>query len=167
MATREDAVGEVSIASISGAQKKSQKSHDILTCTIRRPQHAYAHLRLVTEGIVPVPAIANRISGGPASSAEGADGLDALEVRSYLTSALQQFLGLSGAAMPVDILKVEGRDCWVRIPEPDMGAFAAAIASWSGAPRSDSGRAIFQLTAAGNWLGGLIERNEQHKLWDS
>jgi ribonuclease P/MRP protein subunit POP8 len=109
------------------------KSHDIYTTTIRTPPYAYAHLELITTA---------------ATTA-----LDDLQVRSYLTSALKRFLGVTGSGMPVDILKVDGRHCWVRVPRQDLGAFAAALAAWPGSGAAVTG---FLIRAAGDWLGALV-----------
>lgn len=63
--------------------------------------------------------------------------------------------------MPIDILKITGRECWVRVPRQDLGAFAAALTAWVGTG-SASG---FRIYAAGDWLGALVGRYEQRKLW--
>lgn len=125
------------------AQKKSSKpSSTIYTTTIKTPPHAYAHLELIT------------------TSQESV--LDDLTLRQHLTSALKQFLGLTGMGMPIDILKVSGRECWVRVPRQDLGAFAAALTAWTGSGGSASG---FRICAAGAWLGALVARHDQRKLW--
>ncbi|KAM4056033.1 hypothetical protein HRG_002957 [Hirsutella rhossiliensis] len=95
-----------------------ESSYEILTCTIKAPPFSYAHLELYTDR-------------GPDDNG-GAAELDNLQVRSYCTAALRQFLGLTGVAISVDILKVEGSECWVRVPRPHLGSFAAAITAWKG-----------------------------------
>lgn len=122
------------------------KSHDIYTTTIRTPPYAYAHLELITT-----------------AAAAATTTLDDLQVRSYLTSALKRFLGVTGSGMPVDILKVDGRHCWVRVPRQDLGAFAAALAAWPGSGGAVTG---FLIRAAGDWLGALVGRcDQQKKIW--
>ncbi|KUI57903.1 putative ribonucleases P protein subunit pop8 [Cytospora mali] len=121
--------------------KTKGKSHDIYTTTIKTPPYAYAHLELITTTTTI---------------------LDDLQVRSYLTSALKQFLGSTGSGMPIDILKVDGKDCWVRLPRQDLGAFAAALTAWPGSGGVVTG---FLVRAAGDWLGALVGRSDQRKTW--
>ncbi len=120
------------------------------TCTVSKPAHAYANMELVT------------VECGPKTEPAP---LDALEVRSYCALALQRFLGVSGAGMPVDVLKVQGCECWVRVPREDLARFAAAITAWPGVSRGGSA-AVLQIRASGNWLGSLLGR-DQNKLWTS
>lgn len=123
--------------------KPQGKSHDIYTTTIKAPPYAYAHLELIT-------------------TTAATTALDNLQVRAYLSSALKQFLGLTGSGMPIDILKVDGTDCWVRVPRQDLGAFAAALAVWPGSGGAVTG---FLVRAAGDWLGALVGRRDQEGIW--
>lgn len=123
---------------------KSSKSHGIYTTTLKTPPFAYAHLEIIS-------ATNNTVLS-----------LDELTVRQYLTSALKQFLGITGTAMPIDIMKVSGRQAWVRLPRQDLGAFAAAMTAWVGTGSSISG---FRICAAGDWLGALIGRYDQRRIW--
>lgn len=138
-----DAPREKIIQKASETKYKSTKSHDIYSTTIRTPTSAYAHLELIT-------------------AADAAISLDELTVRQYLTSALKQFLGITGASIPIDILKVVGQEAWVRLPQQDLGAFAAAMTAWPGTGSSIFG---FKICAAGDWLGALVGRHEQQKIW--
>lgn len=131
-----------SIAKAMQSKSKFAKSHDIYSTTLKAPSYAYAHLELIT---------ANQKSV-----------LDDLTLRQYLSSALKQFLGLTGMGMPIDILKVSGCESWVRVPRQDLGAFAAALTAWTGSGGSVSG---FRICAAGDWLGALVERHDQGKIW--
>lgn len=92
--------------------------------------------------------------------------LDALSARTYLSSALSQFLGLTGTAIPIDILKIEPGsssaaglskyDCvWVRIPREDAAAVVAALSSWIGGGASGANVA-WRVCAKGNYLGALV-----------
>ncbi|KAJ5461309.1 uncharacterized protein N7458_002861 [Penicillium daleae] len=92
--------------------------------------------------------------------------LDALSARTYLSSALSQFLGVTGTAIPIDILKVEPKGTksngltkygavWVRVPRDDGAAVVAAISSWIGGSGSGSG-AAWRVCAKGNYLGALV-----------
>ncbi|KAJ5381272.1 uncharacterized protein N7496_003700 [Penicillium cataractarum] len=92
--------------------------------------------------------------------------LDPLSARTYLSSALSQFLGLTGTAIPIDILKIENKGSsangttkydavWVRVPRDDGAAVVAAISSWIGGSGSGSG-AAWRVCAKGNYLGALV-----------
>jgi|SRR3569833_75312 len=148
-ASPEDADANMADISASTGQTKSHKSRDLFTCTISKPLSAYAQLELVST-----------------DHQRPAAGLDNLQVRSYCTAALTQFLGATGAGMPVDILKVQGSQCWVRVPREDLGAFTAAITLWRG-PGEGGSSTLLQVRASGNWLGGLLGRSEQQTLWNS
>lgn len=128
----------------SETKSKSSKSHGIYTTTLKSPQFAYAHLEIIS------------------ATSDTILSLDELTVRQYLTSALKQFLGITGTAMPIDILKVSGREAWVRLPRQDLGTFAAAMTAWVGTGSSISG---FRICAAGDWLGALVGRYDQRKIW--
>jgi ribonuclease P/MRP protein subunit POP8 len=145
-------------SSLSQRNNKSKKTYTLATATLRHPPFAYAHLSVATPTLSP-------------SATHSADtNLDALQVRSYLTAALRQFLGDTGAAIPIDILLVQGQSVWVRVPREDLAAFAAGVTAFSGLPSSSgaAGRTmLLQLRACGDWLGSLIGREEQGELWRS
>ncbi|CEI39524.1 hypothetical protein FVEN_g8733 [Fusarium venenatum] len=131
-------------------EKGLEKSHDILTCTIKEPPFSYAHLELVTDA--------------PSNSSSAT--LDDLSLKSHCTAALRQFLGITGAAISIDILKVENNHAWVRIPRPDLGSFAAAITAWGGT--SDNGEQIsLQLRQCSDWLGAMVGADGQNRLWNA
>lgn len=81
--------------------------------TLRSPPWSYIHLQQYTQQQAPNP-------------------LDALTAHIQITSALNQFLGLHGAAVPIDILKLEGSDVWIRVPSGDHSAVVAAVGGWVG-----------------------------------
>ena len=58
--------------------------------------------------------------------------LDALTAHIQITAALHQFLGVHGAAVPVDVLKLEGSEVWIRVPAEDRSALVAAVGGWVG-----------------------------------
>ncbi|KAF4966715.1 hypothetical protein FSARC_5630 [Fusarium sarcochroum] len=131
-------------------QKDLEKSHDILTCTIKEPPFSYAHLELVT----------NTLSSSSSVT------LDNLSLKSYCTTALRQFLGITGTAISIDILKVENNHAWVRVPRPDLGSFAAAITAWRGT--SDNGEQVsLQLRQCSDWLGAMVGTDGQDRLWNA
>ena len=85
--------------------------------------------------------------------------LDAITARTYLTSALSQYLGLTGTAIPIDILKVTDRDFWIRVPREDASALVAAIGQWANALVGVS----LKLEGRGEWLGGIVAGGERRQ----
>ncbi|KAH8162103.1 hypothetical protein CIB48_g6143 [Xylaria polymorpha] len=136
---------DTSVASAEGAPK-SNKSYELAKSVIKAPPYSYAHLELFNAG-----------SGKK-------EELDALQVKSYCTAALNQFLGATGVAIPLDILKVEGQSCWLRLPRDDLGAFAAAITAWQGT-KQDSVPSTFRIRGCSDWLGALVGQQDEQKLW--
>ncbi|KAI0840006.1 hypothetical protein F5Y06DRAFT_245786 [Hypoxylon sp. FL0890] len=136
---------DISMATSTSGAAKVKKSHELVTATIRAPRFSYAHLEVSTTSADPVE-------------------LDALQVRSYCTSALKQFLGATGVGIPLDILKVEGKDCWLRMPREDLGAFSAAITAWQGSYQ-DGSHYSFRIQGCSDWLGALVGRDGEDKLW--
>ncbi|KAJ4250561.1 hypothetical protein NW762_011816 [Fusarium torreyae] len=131
-------------------QKDLEKSHDILTCTIKEPPFSYAHLELVTDTLSSLSSVT----------------LDNLSLKSYCTTALRQFLGITGTAISIDILKVENNHAWVRVPRPDLGSFAAAITAWRGT--SENGEQVsLQLRQCSDWLGAMVGTDGQDRLWNA
>lgn len=143
MAESSNPEGETSIFK----DKSLPKAHDILTCTIKNPPYSYAHLELVTSTTQP-------------------ESLDELQVKAYCTAALRQFLGLTGQAMFLDILKVEGGDCWVRVPRDDLGSFAAAITAYKGTVE-DGVERVLRLKQCSDWLGAMVGNDGQDRIWNS
>lgn len=91
--------------------------------------------------------------------------LDTLSARSYLSSALSQFLGLTGTAIPIDILKIENSSptekydsAWIRVPREDAAAVVGAVSSWIGGGNKSVGSAdvAWRICAKGNFLGALV-----------
>jgi ribonuclease P/MRP protein subunit POP8 len=105
--------------------------------------------------------------------------LDSLSARTYLSSALSQFLGLTGTAIPTDILKIEHGlasapkvdatsttqvakttrhdSVWIRVPREDAPAVVAAVSSWIGGGNNSTGSAgvAWRVCAKGNFLSAL------------
>lgn len=112
------------------------KTRELTTTTIKSPPFSYLHLSTSTS---------------PTTTS-----LDALQVRSYCASATRQFLGTTGAAIPVDVLSVTGGgDAWVRVPRGDLGAFAGAITAYGGTSL-EAGVMVMRVKACGDWLGSLV-----------
>lgn len=89
---------------------------------------------------------------------------DPLTAKTYLTAALSQYLGLSGTAIPVDILKLgsrlgqpDGKSVWIRVPYEDAAAVTAAMSSWIGADSgSGSSNVAWRVVSRRSHLGALI-----------
>lgn len=119
------------------------KTRELTTTTIKSPPFSYLHLSTSTT-----------------------TSLDALQVRSYCASATRQFLGTTGAAIPVDVLSVTGGDAWVRVPRADLGAFAGAITAYGGTS-SEGGVMVMRVKACGDWLGSLVGGEGEGRVWGS
>ncbi|CRK22883.1 hypothetical protein BN1723_001314 [Verticillium longisporum] len=126
---------------------QNHKSHELLTCSIKAPLYSYAHLEV-------------------ARDEPGTTSTDALQFHSFCTSALTQFLGATGAAISMDILKVQGNECWLRVPRQDLGAFAAALTAWPGT-RDAGAHTILRIRQCSDWLGAMVGGDGQDKLWTS
>ncbi|KAK8136882.1 hypothetical protein PG984_004822 [Apiospora sp. TS-2023a] len=137
--------GDTSV--LATAKAKSQKSHELASCVIKEPLFSYAHLQV--------------LNGNPLQEPIE---VDALQVRSYCMKALQQFLGIAGTAISIDILKVDGANCWLRIPRDSLGAFSAAITAWRG-EYEDGIHTTFQIKGCSDWLGSLVGQVGQDTLW--
>jgi ribonuclease P/MRP protein subunit POP8 len=133
-------------SAVSQPTSKPQKSQELFATTIKSPPFGYAHLELLSD------------------SAEPGE-LDNLQVRSYCTAALRQFLGDTGVSIPLDILKVQRSECWLRVPRQDLGAFSGAITAFPGLNQGGS-LSLLRLRACGDWLGALVGRAEQDRLWN-
>ncbi|KAI0874993.1 hypothetical protein GGS24DRAFT_500202 [Hypoxylon argillaceum] len=136
---------DTSIATVESVPR-AKKSHELAKSVIKVPPYSYTHLELFN---------------GDSSKGEE---LDALQVRSYCTAALKQFLGVTGMAIHLDILKVEGQSCWLRVPRDDLGAFAAAITAWQGITQ-DGIHSIFRIRGCSDWLGALVGQQDEWRLW--
>lgn len=104
------------------------------TITIKRPPFTYLHLTL--------------LSSDPTSTTPP---IDILTARSYLTSALEQYLGITGSAIPVDFLKVDDMDVWIRVPREDSSKVSGALSQWTG----KSGEVAWRIRGKTEWLGTL------------
>ncbi|KAF8859560.1 hypothetical protein BDZ45DRAFT_351848 [Acephala macrosclerotiorum] len=129
------------------AKDNSQnRGHEITSKTIKAPAFSYVCLQLIS---------------GQAKPPE----LDVLSVRSYITAALTQFLGLTGSAISVDILKVDPKECWIRVPREDLSPIVAAMGGWIGGPEAEGG-VSWRVKAAGNWLSVLAGQVGVEDVWN-
>ncbi|KAK6440912.1 hypothetical protein LTR95_002868 [Oleoguttula sp. CCFEE 5521] len=101
-----------------GKRVRTPKTQTLANLTLRNPLWTYIHLSLVSAKFP--------------TSYPNYPPLDALTAHLHLTSALSQFLGLHGAAIPIDILELDGQDVWIRIPADDRVGFVAAMGGWVG-----------------------------------
>lgn len=134
--------------------KTAHRGHAITTHTIKSPPFSYLSLELM-------PAHdAAALASSP---------LDALTVHRYVGLALSQFLGLAGTAVPIDILRVDGRECWLRVAHGDLGLVRAAVGGWTGPPGCSEaeGKVGWKITASGRWLGLLVAQKEAGHVWET
>ncbi|KAK5086236.1 hypothetical protein LTR70_000022 [Exophiala xenobiotica] len=117
--------------------------------TLRNSSYSYIHLRIADQA-------ANSTSHKQKEQLE----LDEITVLSHLTSALSQYLGLTGTAIPVDILKVQALEAWIRLPIEDERAVVAALSQWVG-----KGGVTLRVLGRGSWLGGLQRGIDDAKFW--
>lgn len=132
-------------ASTMRKHQKQFKGHEITTKTIKTPPFSYIHLQLISDGETPKK-------------------LDSLNVRSHITAALAQFLGVTGSAISVDILMVEGAECWIRVPREDLSPVLAAVGGWVGGTETQ-GKFGWRVKGKGNWLSVLVGLNGQENIW--
>lgn len=109
--------------------------------TIRRPPFTYLHLTLLS-------------SSSSSLTTTTDTEIDILTFYRHLTSALQQFLGQTGLAIPIDFLKVQGADCWIRVPREDGWAVAEAVSGWTGS--LGTGEVGWRVKGRGDWLGAVV-----------
>ncbi|KAK5148884.1 hypothetical protein LTR04_000386 [Oleoguttula sp. CCFEE 6159] len=116
--------------------------------TIRNPAWTYLHLRLVTS---------SSSCSSSSSKPTQLDDVDAITLRTHLTSALAQFLGAHGAAIPIDLLKTRAGEAWVRVPRDDCAAVVAAVSGWVGSDGSGAeGCSLgWMVLGQSDWLAGL------------
>ena len=71
-----------------------------------------------------------------------------------IQAALRRYLGLTGAAIPIDILKIDKESVWVRIPHADAQMVTSALGSWTGGTQSE--RRMWKIEASSEWLLDVI-----------
>jgi ribonuclease P/MRP protein subunit POP8 len=134
----EDAKQDVESPQHDRSNKSSRPNAALVhhTTTLRKPQWTYFHLAAV-------------------SSSTDLPDLDILTFRQNLTTALNQFLGLTGAAIDVDILKFEGAEAWIRVPREDASAVHEAVSGWGGT-KSAKGQYKWIVRGRDDWLVRLV-----------
>ena len=116
----------------------SSKKANQRSVVITRPPYTYFHLSLLS-------------STSLSTSTTPQEPLDILTARTHLTSAIRQYLGLTGTAIPIDFLKVEGRDVWIRLPREDAPAVQGALSQWIG----KDGSVSWHIKGNSNWIASL------------
>jgi ribonuclease P/MRP protein subunit POP8 len=125
-------------------QSKAKEKYSETTFTLHGTPYTYLHLGI------------NQIS------TKASQQLDEVTAQFYLRSALSQFLGLTGTAIQLDLLKVEGIDIWLRVAKEDASAVVAAVSQWANIGQGVS----LQVKARGTWLGAVMARGRTDgKLW--
>ncbi|KAF3926069.1 hypothetical protein ABW20_dc0109407 [Dactylellina cionopaga] len=110
--------------------------------TVRKPEWHYLHLRMTFDP--PHPVDFTSPSYPP----------DLLTWKTHLSTALNQFLGLSGTAIPIDFLHLNGPEVWTRIPREDATRFMAGISGWG---QEVEGRTVgFRVLASTEVLMGIV-----------
>lgn len=112
--------------------------------TIRNPPFTYLHLTSSTTSL-------------PLSNSSP---IDILTARAHLTSALSQFLGITGTAVPIDFLKVADRELWIRVPREDEAVVVGALSQWVG----KDGGVSWRVKGKGAWLG-VVATGDGHELF--
>lgn len=128
-------------------RKQARSGHEHKAITISAPPFSYIHLEL------------------QASSLKKSQ-LDDLTAKSYITSALTQFLGIHGSAISIDILKTEGKDVWIRVMREDASAAVAALGGWLRGRGNADEQLGWRVKGRGNWLGGLVGEGDVEGIWD-
>lgn len=130
-----DAPGNDSAAQPATHQTRKKTNQTILAqVTLQKPTWTYLHLALH-------------------SSPPSSQPMDPSTARLHLTSALKQFLGLTGEAIPIDFLKLEDRDLWIRVPRADGAAVVAALSGWVGG--SEGATVGWRIKGKDDWLNRL------------
>ncbi|KAH6642553.1 hypothetical protein C7974DRAFT_104383 [Boeremia exigua] len=106
-------------------KRKEKETHILHQTTFRKPTWSYFHLALVTPGTAAQPPSASAASPDPRD-------IDTLTVSALLLHPLTAYLGVTGSAVPIDILHTQGRSAFVRIPRQDARAFRAGLSGWIG-----------------------------------
>jgi ribonuclease P/MRP protein subunit POP8 len=117
--------------------------------TLRRPPYTYLHLTLVT-------AHSHNNKGQQSQTTS----LDAVTLLTHLQSALNQSFGLTGTAIPIDVLLVKDQESWIRVPFEDGSTVTAAVSQWS----SPAKGLALRVLGRGQWLGALIAKPQG--LWE-
>ncbi|KAK6350624.1 hypothetical protein TWF718_003811 [Orbilia javanica] len=127
---------------IVNANPKKTKTGGEKRFTVRKPEWQYLHLRMTFDP--PHPPTFTSPSYPP----------DLLTWKTHLSTALNQFLGIAGTAIPVDFLHLDGPEVWMRLPREDATRFMAAIGGWGS---EIEGRSVgFRVLGSTEFLMGIV-----------
>ncbi|KAK6541517.1 hypothetical protein TWF694_007324 [Orbilia ellipsospora] len=122
-------------------QRKLQPRSPEQRFTIRKPEWQYLHLRMTFDP--PHPPDHTSPSYPP----------DLLTWKTHLSTALNQFLGISGTAIPIDFLHSDVSEVYLRIPREDAPRFMAGITGWG---EDIEGRTVgFRVLKSAEFLMGI------------
>jgi ribonuclease P/MRP protein subunit POP8 len=77
---------------------------------------------------------------------------------------LTQFLGITGAAIGIDILHLDRDEAWLRIPRTDAKRFQAAVSGYVGS--ADRRSVGFKVIGMSDFLMGLVSKKAEASIWD-
>ncbi|RAR13199.1 hypothetical protein DDE83_003455 [Stemphylium lycopersici] len=124
-------------------KQQQQQQHMLFQTTFRKASWCYLHLVLVTPS-----ALGTSTASNPAPPTPD---ISPVQASLALLSALRSYLGTTGTAIPMDILKTSGRNVWVRVPRGDARGVRAAVSGWVG---SVEGAELFGSSNGGGGAGG-------------
>lgn len=84
-----------------------------------------------------------------------------------MNDALSQFLGITGSAISIDVLKSNCvGELWIRVPREDCSAVVAAVGGWTGvAGGSGGGEVGWRVLGRGGWLGVVCGGERVGSVW--
>ncbi|KAF2855121.1 hypothetical protein T440DRAFT_539235 [Plenodomus tracheiphilus IPT5] len=119
-------------------RKKQKETHILFQTTFRKPKWSYMHLILVTPGTASLPpSTSTCTSSAEINPPKHTDDISPLLASPLLLQPLTSYLGTTGSAIPIDILKTQGRQVWLRVPRQDVRAVRASLSSWVGNVEAD------------------------------
>ena len=137
----------------------SRRSHNPLSRLVVLQPSTVSPLRPPLSAI-PSPLLTPRSRTDPPTCSSSTD---ILTWRTLLTSALTQFLGITGSAIQIDILHLAGDEAWLRVPRCSAKRFQAAVGGFIGA--SDGRSVGFRTKASGEFLMGVVSKRAEEELW--
>jgi ribonuclease P/MRP protein subunit POP8 len=134
--------------------------------TLHNPRWTYIRLTLILPNN-PSSSQQKHASTTTTTNTETDNSPDLLTLHSCIFRALKQYLGTTGAAIPVDVLKHERQELWIRVPREDGQAVVAALGGWVGnaGDGTTSEMVGWRVNCWGNWLGALVGDGGQEAVF--
>jgi len=110
--------------------------------SIRQPTWTYFHLSLHTIGPIQTTH-------------------DLLTARQNLNAALSKYFGLFGSAVPIDILKHQDRELWIRVPRENASLVQESLAAWHIPGSAPNSGIKYVIHSQGDWLVNLVSGDGQ------